>query len=86
MKEDELIKKLFLLRYDEQNAEKLTWNQIGDQVSTIANNIKTGRQCRERWFNHLDPSILKDKPWSEEEESLIFRVQNQIGNQWSKIA
>ena len=35
--------------------------------SNIAKNIpyRTGKQCRERWFNHLSPSIKKEE-WSSE--------------------
>ena len=31
---------------------------------------RTGKQCRERWHNHLDPSINKG-PWSEEEDRVL---------------
>ena len=40
---------------------------------------------RERWHNHLDPSITK-APWSLEEDRLIISLQNQFGNQWADIA
>jgi myb proto-oncogene protein len=28
---------------------------------------RIGKQCRERWHNHLDPNIKKDK-WNPEED------------------
>ena len=28
---------------------------------------RIGKQCRERWYNHLDPNINK-KGWTEEED------------------
>lgn len=34
---------------------------------------RTGKQCRERWLNHLDPSIKKE-PWTEEEDQLLLEV------------
>ncbi|CAE7520618.1 MYB3R3, partial [Symbiodinium sp. KB8] len=43
------------------------------------------RQCRERWFNHLDPSIKKD-PWSAEEDRILEEAQCSIGNKWCEIA
>ena len=46
---------------------------------------RTPKQCRERWHNHLDPSIDK-KFWSRAEEKFIFEYQIQNGNQWSEIA
>ena len=35
-------------------------------------NIKrSGKQCRQRWCNHLDPNVAKD-PWTVEEEQRLF--------------
>ena len=34
---------------------------------------RNGKQCRERWHNHLDPSIKKE-PWSVEEEITLVKV------------
>ncbi len=31
---------------------------------------RTGKQCRERWHNHLDPNINKNA-WTEEEEKIM---------------
>eukprot|EP01028_Stygiella_incarcerata_P012193 TRINITY_DN7352_c0_g1_i1.p1 TRINITY_DN7352_c0_g1~~TRINITY_DN7352_c0_g1_i1.p1 ORF type:complete len:374 (+),score=100.86 TRINITY_DN7352_c0_g1_i1:137-1258(+) len=46
---------------------------------------RTGKQCRERWFNHLDDSVNHD-PFSPEEDLVIAKSQHNFGNQWSKIA
>ena len=49
-------------------------NRIGSQKwSEIAKRIKgrEGKQCRERWHNHLNPQIRKD-PWETNEEWLLF--------------
>ncbi|CAG9332862.1 unnamed protein product [Blepharisma stoltei] len=46
---------------------------------------RTGKQCRERWHNHLDPQIKKDT-WTKEEEDTIFEYQKTYGNRWSEIA
>ena len=49
-------------------------NRIGSQKwSEIAKRIKgrEGKQCRERWHNHLNPQIRKD-PWETKEEWLLF--------------
>ena len=32
---------------------------------------RSGKQCRERWHNHLDPNINKS-PWTDKEELIIF--------------
>ena len=46
---------------------------------------RSGKQCRERWHNHLDPTIIKAF-WSEEEEKLLLMKQYELGNRWSEIA
>jgi hypothetical protein len=43
-----------------------------------------GKQCRERWCNHLDPT-LKKEPWSEEEDRILRESQASMGNKWTKI-
>ena len=47
--------------------------------------IRQGKQCRERWFNHLSPSLQKGK-WSGNEDLTILEKQKEIGNRWSEIA
>ena len=46
---------------------------------------RTGKQCRERWCNHLCPNINKS-PWSLEEEILLLLIHNKKGNKWSEIS
>lgn len=46
---------------------------------------RSGKQCRERWHNHLDPSVNKSY-WSEREENILFQKHLEIGNKWSDIA
>jgi len=46
---------------------------------------RTGKQCRERWFNHLNPEISR-APWSKEEIETIFNYKRKLGNAWSEIA
>ena len=45
---------------------------------------RIGKQCRERWFNHLCPTVNKTA-WSKEEEWILFIMHNQIGNKWSQL-
>ena len=53
----------------------------------IAKHLKgrIGKQCRERWHNHLNPDIKKSA-WTEEEDRIIYNAHRQWGNQWAKIA
>ena len=41
---------------------------------------RTGKQCRERWHNHLDPSIAKER-WTEEENEIVIDAHRVRGNQ-----
>ncbi|VFQ98246.1 unnamed protein product [Cuscuta campestris] len=61
---------------------------MGDRKwSMIARKMvgRAGKQCRERWRNHLRPDIKKTS-WSEDEERLLVELHEQLGNRWSEIA
>ncbi|KAL6964409.1 hypothetical protein U1Q18_035464 [Sarracenia purpurea var. burkii] len=55
--------------------------------SNIAQMLKgrIGKQCRERWHNHLRPDIKKDT-WSEEEDKILIQAHLEVGNKWAEIA
>jgi hypothetical protein len=55
--------------------------------ATIASALpgRNGKQCRERWHNHLDPCIRKDT-WTPEEDSVLIEAQKLHGNKWAEIA
>lgn len=57
------------------------WSQIAAQLTG-----RTGKQCRERWHNHLNPNINKSKTWSENEDRLILESHIKFGNKWAEIA
>lgn len=46
---------------------------------------RSGKNVRERWYNHLDPAINK-RPWSHEEDLIILQAQQKYGNQWRYIS
>ncbi|KAG6530094.1 hypothetical protein ZIOFF_012315 [Zingiber officinale] len=55
--------------------------------STIAKSLpgRIGKQCRERWHNHLDPTIRKDA-WTSQEELALMNAHCVYGNKWAEIA
>ena len=56
------------------------WSKIAQQLPG-----RIGKQCRERWYNHLNPEI-KREDWSEEEDLLFIRKHQECGNKWADIA
>lgn len=46
---------------------------------------RLGKQCRERWYNHLDPNINKGE-WTSEEDKVIMKSHAYLGNKWAEIA
>ena len=46
---------------------------------------RTGKQCRERYINHLKEFVRKDC-WSEEEEDELLKLYRRYGSQWTKIS
>ena len=45
---------------------------------------RSAKQCRERWFNHLDPSVTKSE-WTQEEDEKIFQEHEKYGGRWSMM-
>ncbi|KAI8533668.1 hypothetical protein RHMOL_Rhmol10G0027200 [Rhododendron molle] len=72
--EDRLLVQLVKL-YGERK-----WSHIAEML-----NGRVGKQCRERWHNHLRPDIKKDI-WTEEEEMMLIEAHRKIGNKWAAIA
>ncbi|XP_054795038.1 transcription factor MYB3R-1-like [Prosopis cineraria] len=54
--------------------------------STIAQHLpgRIGKQCRERWHNHLNPAINKEA-WTQEEELALIRAHQIYGNRWAEL-
>jgi hypothetical protein len=46
---------------------------------------RLGKQCRERWYNHLNPEVRKTG-WSKEEEWVLFLLHRKYGNSWSTFS
>lgn len=63
---------------NELGAEK--WVVIASRLGS-----RTGKQCRERWHNHVNP-VLNKAPFSLEEEEAIERLYAEIGPKWAEIA
>ena len=44
-----------------------------------------GKQCRERWYNHLNPDINKAE-WTDAEDRVLVDAHQELGNRWAEIA
>ncbi|XP_031568995.1 myb-related protein B-like isoform X2 [Actinia tenebrosa] len=82
----ELIKGPWTKEEDEKVVELVAkygpkkWSLIAQHL-----NGRIGKQCRERWHNHLNPHIKKSA-WTEEEDRMIYEAHKKLGNKWAEIA
>jgi hypothetical protein len=72
--EDETI-----IKYVEQHGIK-DWTKLAGLLPG-----RIGKQCRERWRNHLDPDV-NHAPWTEQEDEILINCHETIGTKWVKIA
>ncbi|CAL9168729.1 unnamed protein product [Musa hybrid cultivar] len=72
--EDEKLKEL-VSRFGPHN-----WNAIAEKLQG-----RSGKSCRLRWFNQLDPRINRS-PFTEEEEERLLASHRVHGNRWAAIA
>ncbi|CAD5182608.1 unnamed protein product [Musa acuminata subsp. malaccensis] len=70
----------FLLLSLSQRYGLKKWSHIAQMLHG-----RIGKQCRERWHNHLRPNIKKDT-WCEEEDKILIQAHSEIGNKWAEIA
>jgi hypothetical protein len=46
---------------------------------------RQGKQCRERFVNHLDPELKKGE-WTDDEEAILIAMHQHHGNRWANIS
>ncbi|KAJ8755111.1 hypothetical protein K2173_018909 [Erythroxylum novogranatense] len=72
--EDEKLREL-VERYGPHN-----WNALAEKLGG-----RSGKSCRLRWFNQLDPRINRT-PFTKEEEERLLAAHRIHGNRWAVIA
>ena len=80
VKEDNLLSQLT------QTHGLKAWSLIATKL--CAANVgpaRSGKQCRTRWLNFVNPEVSHD-PWTEEEDKILYDMQKQFGNKWAEIA
>lgn len=73
--DDHLLDMVFEMKHP------LKWSVIAQNLCTN----RTGKQCRERYVNHLNPR-LKNTEWTPAEDFVIWRLYATIGTQWAKMS
>ncbi|KAJ7973554.1 Myb transcription factor [Quillaja saponaria] len=64
-----------------QNYGHGNWRALPKQAGLL----RCGKSCRLRWINYLRPDIKRGK-FSEDEEQIIIKLHQILGNRWSAIA
>lgn len=69
--------RLFILvqYYGEKN-----WDYISKMMP-----FRSARQCKDRYKNYLSPEINL-KPWTKEEDLLLIKKYNELGQKWVQIS
>ncbi|XP_076958680.1 transcription factor MYB59-like [Bidens hawaiensis] len=56
-----------------------------DFIAGVSGLKRTGKSCRLRWVNYLNPGLKRGK-LAPHEERLVLELHSKFGNRWSKIA
>ena len=81
-----LVKGKWTQEEDEMLSEQVTtlgsksWAKVATRIPG-----RVGKQCRERWLNHLSRGVRKG-PFSEAEKKVLFEAHRKLGNRWAEIA
>ncbi|GBG34189.1 Transcription factor MYB3R-3 [Hondaea fermentalgiana] len=79
---EEDVKLLELIKpfTEKGNVSSVNWQAISQQIHG-----RNAKQCRERWFLNLDPSINRG-PWTPAEDRCLLELAAQFGGRWSLIS
>ena len=67
--------------------DHLQWGKIASVLNEQIHNgqlVRTGKKCKERWYNHLCPSINRSE-WTPEEDLRALEGYKRLGNMWKLI-
>lgn len=60
--------------------KQFNWSDIARHFTQ-----RVGKQCRERWHNHLSDNLKKTE-WTPEEDDLLIRLHSEHGNRWAYLS
>eukprot|EP00516_Mucochytrium_quahogii_P007348 CAMPEP_0203764770 /NCGR_PEP_ID=MMETSP0098-20131031/18033_1 /ASSEMBLY_ACC=CAM_ASM_000208 /TAXON_ID=96639 /ORGANISM=" , Strain NY0313808BC1" /LENGTH=602 /DNA_ID=CAMNT_0050660943 /DNA_START=236 /DNA_END=2044 /DNA_ORIENTATION=- len=68
-----------LLKLMKEYGNEKSWTKIAEHIPG-----RTAKQCRERWYLNLDPTINRG-PWTKYEDEVLLSLHSKIGNKWAEI-
>jgi hypothetical protein len=77
--EDKMLKELL--------GQKRKWGHIASAINAEFHKglkVRTGKQCKERWNNHINP-LIERGVWTEKEDLQLLESYQRLGNKWSTI-
>ncbi|CAD8189387.1 unnamed protein product [Paramecium octaurelia] len=83
--EDNLLQKI-IYEFQTQNKGN-KWSQIATALNKANDQQvhRNGKQCRERWNNHLNPNINRN-PWQLSEDLDLMCLAKEFGKKWALIS
>ncbi|KAK5860507.1 hypothetical protein PBY51_021977 [Eleginops maclovinus] len=86
IKNPELVKGPWTQAEDDRVID-LVQNYGVKRWSLIAKHLlsRNGKQCRERWHNHLNPAVKKSG-WTLPEDRIICQAHSMLGNRWADMS
>ncbi|CAK73981.1 unnamed protein product (macronuclear) [Paramecium tetraurelia] len=83
--EDNLLQKI-IYEFQTQNKGN-KWSQIATALNKANDQQvhRNGKQCRERWNNHLNPNINRN-PWQLSEDLDLMCLAKELGKKWALIS
>lgn len=86
-KEDELLTQAV----NEINADScFSWKSVFQRMLCFHKQgfieLKSPKQCRDRWVNYLSISSEVFRIWTDEEDAQLIELNREHGNKWTKIA
>ena len=63
-----------------------SWTRLAELMKEAFPSVqpRSGKQCRERWINNLDPNVVT-APWTTTEDETILRFVAQNGSRWKTL-
>ena len=78
---------ILLIQILKERGNKRQWKEIANELNSRSGSefFRHGKQCRERWINHLDPSVNRGA-WTTEEDIKLLQSIIGVGKRWAEIA